>query len=54
MPTSLAQALAQELANPWQGRPGDALTQQAHCAAVFSWERCLGDWRRLIGAVGQA
>ena len=44
-------ALLQEFDDPWHGRPEDALQQQAHCAATFSWERRLGEWERLIASV---
>ncbi|MET0258480.1 MAG: FkbM family methyltransferase [Methylobacterium sp.] len=50
--TLFGAALAQEFADPWDGHPGDALAQQTHCAAVFAWDRRLGDWRRLIAALG--
>ena len=46
-----AGVLAQEFAEPWGGRTEDALSQQAHCATVFSSARRLDDWRRLIASL---
>ena len=43
-----AYTLADEIARPWRGRPDIALAQQAHCATVFAWSRCLDEWRALI------
>ena len=43
-----AGALAEEIAKPWRGRPDTAIVQQAHCATVFAWSRCLDEWRAVI------
>ncbi len=40
--------LAAELARPWAGNPDLSLSQQAFCAAVYNWSRCLREWRQLI------
>ena len=45
---AFVETLAGELAVPWRGRTDVAVAQQAHCATVFSWSRCLDDWRDLI------
>ena len=46
--TAFSQILDAELANPWAGDPDLCLRQQAHCAAVYDWARCLREWRQLI------
>ncbi len=43
------ETLADEIARPWRGKPDAAIAQQAHCATVFAWSRCLDEWRELIG-----
>ena len=48
---TFAEALSQEFAAPWDGRPGEALDQQNHCATIFAWERRLGEWRQLVASL---
>jgi hypothetical protein len=43
--------LSAELAAPWDGDPGLSLSQQAHCGAVYDWQRRLPEWRLLIHRV---
>src|SRR5262249_38882216 len=40
-----SEILSDELATPWGGQFGLALCQQAHCAAVYGWQRRLDEWR---------
>jgi glycosyltransferase involved in cell wall biosynthesis len=46
--TKFAENLAAELATPWAGNPDASFRQQAYCAAVYNWPRCLRAWRQLI------
>ena len=46
--TAFAETLADEIVRPWRGHPEVAIAQQAHCATVFAWSRCLDEWRELI------
>ena len=50
---TFAEALGEELASPWRGRPDNALAQQTHCATVFAWSRCLEEWLELIARLVQ-
>ena len=43
--------LSAELAAPWDSDPGLSLSQQAHCGAVYEWQRRLPEWRLLIHRV---
>ena len=45
---TFSEVLADEMAAPWAGDPELSMRQQAYCADVFDWPRCLGEWRRLI------
>ena len=45
---TFAENVAAELATPWAGEPELSLSQQAHCAVVYDWQRRLREWRQLI------
>lgn len=46
-----ADTIRKELATPWNGNPALATMQQAHCAAFYSWDRRIAEWKQLIESV---
>ncbi|WP_053078776.1 FkbM family methyltransferase, partial [Methylobacterium tarhaniae] len=46
--------LAEELADPWQGRPERVAAQQAHCRQVYDWRVRVPEWQRLIDDLAPA
>ncbi len=48
---TFSEILADEMTTPWAGSPELSLTQQSHCAAVYSWPRRLREWQLLIRSV---
>jgi glycosyltransferase involved in cell wall biosynthesis len=46
-----AENLAAEIAMPWSGHSELSLSQQAHCAAVYSWPKRIAEWKELIETI---
>jgi len=44
-------AMAEELRNPWGGRPGMAFAQQLHFATHYDWSVRKAQWRKFLSGV---